>query len=106
MARIALLFFILANSTTIFSQAISLSGTVLNAKGKAIVGAHITLVNQKCTVGTDSAGLFRITSEASDKINVPQYKECYRNSWLFSQRALVLSVHSDWNNDSTERCPE
>jgi hypothetical protein len=87
MARIAQLFYILAVSTTVFPQAISLSGTVSNANGKAIVGAHVTLVKQKYVVDTDSAGLFRIVSEVSNETNVPQYKE---NDHVEIKNSIVL----------------
>jgi hypothetical protein len=48
-----------------FSQAISLSGTVSNAKGKPVAGAQVTLINQQITVATDSAGSFTIIAEAA-----------------------------------------
>ncbi len=66
MARIVLLFCIFAVSTA-FSQTISLSGRVSNAKGKAVVGAHVTLARKKITVDTDSTGTFRILSDVSVK---------------------------------------
>ncbi|HEX2958384.1 MAG TPA: carboxypeptidase regulatory-like domain-containing protein, partial [Chitinispirillaceae bacterium] len=62
-----------AISITVYSQPISLSGTVSDAKGRVIVGAHVSLFKKKFTVETDSAGSFRIVSDMSTY--TPQCKD-------------------------------